>query len=815
MAGKRIDFSHVLDDIRAPVGPDGNLLVRAGHTAGHAHELSGHAEGVASRGAAAAADTRAKGEAAKTIADANALAFLGTTGVAAVKGKMESDLSSEIKDTISNLDTGSFQGDAAKARRDQFGGLADAAVRGVGALEAERAEMDNFDFGEGGRGVGVNQEIGAFRQEAARYVNAMQQGNIGREEAIARIAASVKKYSAMLPGFASDFRKVGAELTGISNIDVHGVHTALTQKSMAEKAREKHMEIEMQLQKEAASALGLSSLSQLSPQALAFYRTSKIVGLQTAQLENQRKVETIEQDRADQVGSQLASAYIGQTVAGLAAKSAQLHAAHLTSDNPDKQANALKLGAQVAAEIDVAEKNLIEQVTRLGQGKNAISGPALNKLIGDIRPMFQNFKEGVKTAEGFNLWGQIVKASEGNANHLLNMIKLANPHMEALRHLGVAPELAKAWIALGGDYKKFSTSFGKPAADAMQIAMNNPQSYAGAFTRVATGQATVVDEIKHDPQLGKVVYNDVVNAITDKVRNQGGVLRNDQEKMSFSNMIHSWTHHDDWTKPEEFKKAREVLLSPNFSKLVEQLDPAQRTHALTPLVHKINTMVPNAIGEIRELQDKWKNNSMVKEWGHELSIKYDPLAQRINVETKLGTKAKDSAAPAGYGRLSGGASLVAVNNFDMEMRDAVNTIKQRVELLNVAPKVMAQMVPAMNPDLKPTVWSLFAEVMEGLRTGNRAPLFTGESNVGERHVPKNSPQASVSPADFPKESTSEEHQRALRAAELLKSEGVSEKDVKEIETAIAALKGSSARGASEARQMLEQQLRLHKLALTL
>jgi hypothetical protein len=705
MAKNRLDYSEQLSDIGAPASADGSLAIRAGQLEGGA---------AAARGHAAATDI---------AANTGLLTFAGNTGIAAVKGKMEADEEKEISGVLRNLET---VADADIDRNNQ---------KLAGQFLDSSASPDFMGA----------ETVKHFTDEARKYAEARRQGVIGREEAVAQIGSIIKKYSAMMPGWASDFRKIGAQLTGISNIDVYGIHQALTTKSAREKAAEKVQELNLQLKKEAASALGLTSLDQLSPTAERFYAETKQLGLITTKAENLKKQGDIRADEVDGVNNQVVSGYIASAVSGVATEFAQLHGAHMNSNTPVKHEEALRLGGQLAAKLDVVEAQVIAKINELTTGKNPMSPKAANERISAFRDTMKTWKEAVKTSEGFNLWTQQVKSAKGNVQFLLDSTMLATPHLAVLKELGVLPELTKSWLTLG-DGKAFELRFGAEARQAMEAAMRSPGAYANGFRLIATGQTSIGAEIQRDPQMGRVLYNEVVSSVEQLVKNG---FTDEKQKLPFSHMLAAYANQLDVSKPAELKKFQQLVVSENMTKVLGQLSPEQRVNAIGPILHKIERTVPDNIAEIRKHVDAYNKMDVNQSMGHKLEVVVDPVTQTLRLDIKEGKGTVDrSKFPKGaYGADVARMAQIMGPRRDANQREAIDAIQRELKWVNTIPHVVDSMLPLVNSGTKLSKDTILAKLELGIKGEHVGALLEGTIKEAAQAVaPRNQPSGSTQTA---------------------------------------------------------------------
>ncbi len=730
-----------------------------------------------------------EGEAIKTMGDATAglVKFLGTTAISAAKGKMEADEESAINDILKKTSP-LVEQDITRKNQELAGGL--------------MASFESEDY------AGA-QTVRDFTDEARRYAEARRQGAITRDEALAQIGAVVKKYSAMAPGFASDFRKVGAELTGISNVDVFGVHQALTTQSAREKAAIQTAEADLALRKEAAGALGLTSLDDLTPGAAAFYRSVKQAKLGVDRMEAVKKAGDMQQDQADRASAVIANGYIQQAVGGLASEFAQLGALNLSADTPEKQLKAQQAGGMLAAKLDVMEASLISQIKNLTTGKNAMSADKNKQLVDEVQSTLKTFKDAVKTQEGFNTWTNIVKNAKGNAGYIVDQFKTLNPHFAILNDAGVMSKFVEAMVAMGGNKDAFAKMFGKEAAETTFAVLRNP-NYATALGAVAKGDAGVDDVAKVDPKMGKVMYNDIVN-IVDEMSQGEGVLNNNQ-KMSASNMIHQWLAKMDPAQPANLKKFVQMAGNPDgkFWSMMEQLDPAQRKHALVPLFDKMVLTTGNTLQDLKAQVEAYNNAEGSKQRGRSVSIKFDALTSTLRLETQQAggpfptSTARDVGSRGIPLRVNTGPAATPAQ------REALDVIRQRLMWLNTVPDVMARALPMVNDSSAIKSQDVAADIYQQYQ-GQPGKVLTPDlvkQNLPSADVPGNpSPDKKVmrSEADIAAHvaDLSQPGEKAPTAAEM---KDIHTRNISELEKELANVKGEKVRAILEAELANEKKL---------
>src|SRR3990167_4117870 len=167
-----------------------------------------------------------QGEAERAGASANILlaetAF--AVGTEVTKGIIKKDIQEKTAEAASRYEDApeNVKGKEAKAVIESY----DARI----AAEPEGAKTP---------GAAEDPLVGQLREQANKYRRAESQGLLTRDETLTRMAAAVKKWTAIMPGLASEFRKAAWNEVGISNIDTFQIHQALTTQSVREKDAER------------------------------------------------------------------------------------------------------------------------------------------------------------------------------------------------------------------------------------------------------------------------------------------------------------------------------------------------------------------------------------------------------------------------------------------------------------------------------------------------------------------------------------------------------------------------------------------------
>jgi hypothetical protein len=611
MASKRTDYSVQLPDISNPVkGSAGELYEQAGRTEGQANATRGQAEAIG------------------TKANTDALSFLGTTGIAAAKGYLESEEGKEIQNTIDWTEEIGAKGKVTQEEARQFN-------NSQVAIASVMGEM----------GATYRPEMAAMSDEGQRIMEAVNQGVLSKEEAITRISATVKKYSAMMPGWAADFRKVAADLTGIEKADVLPVHSFFTKQSAREKELEKRREVQLQLDRETASYFGIS-LDQLSPEYRKSY--AQIKGVKAAQEELKAKLEmgNLAQGEADKAYSQMVTLDVAAQLATMNADLVKLGALHA---DPKQFIEAQQFGLQLSTKIGLmynAVSQRVREMVKPDPSRPSLSADHAQKLIDSMKKDFDSYQEMVKSAEGRNMFLNIAKKSENDVTVLMNNFALAAPHTHILGKYGVLPPVFQAYMSMM-DPQEFEKRFPRLSGP-MQALLNPPsqQMYAGLFGSIVGGQPVDLREVaKLNPDMAKVCATDLLECAKEWSKDANATP---EKKVAWRNAMGELGRTLNFSVPKDIDAATKAVETPQFKTFVEGLSYTDKNAALAPLLASIETATRNNITELNSAVAAYNNDPDNKAVaaGWRLRVEQDPISKQLKVVPVNVLRADQWAPPA-------------------------------------------------------------------------------------------------------------------------------------------------------------------------
>lgn len=687
-------------------------------------------------------------------ANADLVTFLGTTAIDAYKGKLEAGVADGTDEAIDKFMRP--QQNIANAR-DEY----QAAVR-------EAADSGNP----------VSRE---YIDQLNRFVAAQETGALTRTETIDRISAEVKKYSAMMPGWAADFRKIAAEKTGISNIDVYGVHQALTQKGLGEKRAEKQQEIELNLLKEVAQAKGYTSLSQVTDTDRMTYAAGKQMQLAAARITAEQTVRKATQDEADKAWGQVHQYGVAEKAMAFAGELASLGT---LSADPTKGADAARASLQLSTKIGTwiaqVEANIAD-MTKPVQGRTPLSPEEANKMRADWRTTAKAWQDAAKEVEGREFLGAAVKSAKNNVELLLNNFKLANPHLTTLNTYGSVSELTKAWFSLGGDKKEFGKRFTPDLANAMEKVFAAPQMHATVMGNMFGGNVDLPGVAQVSPELAKVCQEDGLQCLTSW-NSLSGV---DERKAGvYANVFANTIAKPQFKTQNDLNKVNKYLSDPKTASFFEKnFTAAQRTLMLAPLLEKMQLASGTLVEEIKSELAKYndRDNSLAARNGAKLVVTSGNFGQ-MKVEVKQGQKMgayfgeNDAQAATGFSdpNRTVGKNPSPTAMMGVDGAEAYKRVQVLVNKLNTTAESHAEASNLLDKSVGSTGVAIKQRLFSAIISpdGLTGPVDDALSNfLG--NVPKSAPKAPskpVSAADFPRVSSAEQAQRDAEAVKLLQGE---------------------------------------------
>jgi hypothetical protein len=433
-------FSQDIGGINDPVAADGGKLIRAAHFDAQAKIIEGNRT-------------------------ANAISFLGTNAIEAFKGKLLADAEKSIKSDLSKLE--GFGEEAVKAQKklayahsNEF--AANASIQ-MDMLAKQTGDMDD-------------PVIGDFLKDIQRYKEAQSQNILSQQDVINRVAATVKRYTAMARGWGPEFRKTAADLTGFGAIDTVPAHQALTRQNQDDFYAKKKFESDMKLTQDIAEYYGLSSIDQVTPEMRSQYSVDMQANAFIKRLDADAKVA----ERTDKERGEI----YAQRVGGMHLKAAgalwktinDFHAQNQGVEFGSKEAFD-KTSAQLTQQIGMLEESTIAEIRKLQQpGPNnpyPMTYAQAQQQIDDTRKTYDQYRKMMQDSASYNVFTSAIKNSQGDASKMWTDLQRTHPLAMFAEKTGVMPDMFKLYATSQGDVNRMAVVVGEPMAQALSRIMGD------------------------------------------------------------------------------------------------------------------------------------------------------------------------------------------------------------------------------------------------------------------------------------------------------------------------------------------------------
>jgi len=661
-----------------------------GRAAASAIETTGRAagEGVALRGKASATEQNAQ---------TDMLAFLGTTAVDAAKGYLSSEVSKDIKNALDNLEG---VGDKALTRERNLNEF----LQSDSFIGRVEEDLSNALLATDGSVAAKNAVTEEFAADLARYRSAMLQGNLTREEVLTRVAAAVKKSSALMPGWASEFRKVAADMTGVDRADVYGVHKALLTESAREKALQQRMQAQFELDKDIARTYGIP-LDRIDNRVRADHAYSKSLSIAAENNANKMKLVNGGQELVDKewVGK-VVSPIVGASIAGI---SAQIGTLTELNGKTDKYMQSQEFGLALTGLLQTSLATVVSQIqglTNANVHKQPLSDEAARKQIEQTTNIFKTYQESVKTIEGRNRFLQIVKNASDRKELMINTFLAAEPHVAMLQSLGVGSAVFDAALKLGTG-PEFERIFGKGLAQAFDKIKNMPDVHANALRSAAEGKPVDLRQVSQvSPELATVVCADLVACAAEWAKDPQPTP---QKQKAWSNTFFTLTQNLVPTVERDVDALWTIVSQPTTEEFVAGLSPDLKRNALLPLANKLDYTMKETHSSVLQSIAEFNNpsKSVLAMNGARLDLVNNPITKEFEVKVTppkiVGEvfSSSDPSQPARYGLLGAARAVIGGSFQNMPVRsEHLDSAKAHAALLNKQVGIYTRTFRMLNPD---------------------------------------------------------------------------------------------------------------------
>lgn len=534
------------------------------------------AKGNAGELAIAAAQTGAQATLVGAKAKADAISFLGTNALEAGKGYLQAEESKEIQDVTDRLEG-----------------------YGPTALAAEQQAKQAQEFLNAGKQA--NAVDPQFTADMQRLIDAQDNGVMTREEVLNRTSAIVKKYSAMAPGFAADFRKTAADMTGIERLDVYGIHKALTEKSAREKQAERESAANLDLLKNVAQFKGYTNLNQITSSDKEDYIRYNSLKVASERTRLQAEVTKGTQDEVDKAYHTAATTLVATEVEQLAQKIGNLATLH-SGTSPSSLANATQASLDIFNDIAQVKNRITKAVTSMTQ-PNENNGPRLSskyaqdEILAKVLPMLDSYAEAAKNIEGRNMLEVLAKQAKTNRENTLNTFYNAQPQISLLQSMGGFSELWKAYVAIGSNDKEAEKQFGKELAKSLRVIRDyrGLETLSSIDSAISKGEDVGSKPGGMDKAMDQVAKANVVMNIKNIAKLTDAT---EQDKERWTNNVKYLTTNLKYGSMSDVKAANEIFNSPDVARFFGGLSSDQKVRAFQPMLDGVGGASTTIINEV-------------------------------------------------------------------------------------------------------------------------------------------------------------------------------------------------------------------------
>lgn len=399
-------------------------------------------------------------------ANANFLTGMASQAAQAVVGYAEQDIESKTKKALDEYEDNPTH---------EVGREAAAVIDNLDARERERQ-------GPGER-PGDDPAVAEMRAQASQFRLAESQGLFSKKETITRIADVVKQWSARLPGLQSEFRKVAANETGISNIDTHLIHQALTTESNREKAAASAAkQMEKYLER-------VSVWMGIPPDQITRQDASKFAAfVQFEQNTKRSELEAKNLSLNDETKTRALDPLVMNRTAGDLMRLSGLFA---TMDQLNKEPGKAKerdqLQIQLTSEIQRMYRDTSTYITLQG-AQNGLGNAIISQRLADVKKTYDSMAEQVKTQAGMDSLKLAIGRREDEAKDVIRRFEVANPTLSILTHQRVSDKLFDLWQAKGTE-GLVRDGMPRDMAESWDNAFKNMKDWAPSFARATDPEA--------------------------------------------------------------------------------------------------------------------------------------------------------------------------------------------------------------------------------------------------------------------------------------------------------------------------------------
>lgn len=560
MATKKTDFQADLT-ARYPTAPDTAPLVAAGIKEGEA------------------AVTRARGEAISSLTGLEVSKTIAGQVVEAGKGYLESSLESQVKQTVDSYEA-RVKTDNAQLALDLF----EDKVMPSTPAEVEKAKAD-----------------------IQKYRNALDQGIMTREQALLAIDKSVKDYSNRMPGWASDFRKLAYNLTGIEHVGRYREHSLLTTQSAAERYREQQMDFIRKMQQKAienfVQTYGRLPEGGWNGVDMSLFRDQLALRANADKLKDQLSI----RDSTVAQNEPVALEYINHRLSdGLITLNTRLQGLVYSKDpktgKPYGSENKIIIRQNVLADIGTFFETLKSEV--LGFNTNQLSQAAREQQLNRLNTQQEQLTTALRNQDSFDDFRKNMELRASLAKDVINKWAIANPHLEIIRQSGMAtPEIARVWFDFQADPKRqaeFRRRYGGALDDYFRSLSMGGQPLQDRHASDMSKSSVSEEHINALKLTNDGAYRAAMHTLRDHIKDIAikgwGDSQETQElrKMRFADNLRVFGSQIDFRDDSAVKSWVQLMSDGRVAERVQDLPPNLQAIAIDSVITKARDVVENS-----------------------------------------------------------------------------------------------------------------------------------------------------------------------------------------------------------------------------
>lgn len=543
--------------------------------------------------------------------NASNLTFFGNAAVEAYKGYQRAELSKSIDDTLSNTVAGDYVGEGAKKTLEVLKPQWDTATKQLGV----------------GMGAGDEELIGAAEAEMRRIQSAAKQGLISREEAISRIGREVKRYSVQTPGMAQEFRQMGADFTGISRIDIYGIHQGLTQQGRAERAAADMEKRRMEFIGDVAKHWGKDPTA-VNEADINLYHASTLAKRATEEKKRRFEDAGYDRDTAGRVVREHASVLMAAPTTTIVSEFKKLAEANgftgvdgsMDRTSYMRQAGAYeKVRAGLTGLIEEqrqATLNSFYASVQVAQSKGApIDSKDITAAVDDINKKFDTFQTSIAKVEGANAFRAMAERSKWDIQIMNDEFMRKYPQ---LKIMGDNQQLFAAMIA---NDPKMTAQLKSVVQDIWKNA-EELSAVARGFGDISKGKIPTAKDNEQAPPKERLVKFEEAWARFRKMATRTEEL-SEKDLDETVNWLTHMSREINPTDPRQMDKWNEAVSGDFWKKAASKLSPEKSIQVFEPFYARVRNSLFGPMSQLEELKRQVEDyNKQVKEFGAdtELSI---------------------------------------------------------------------------------------------------------------------------------------------------------------------------------------------------